>query len=735
MYKERVTVVFMRHRSRQPFTRATRTIASVAAAVLVLTGLVVATPQVAQAATSAYVLTAPTSVHLGSSATMKATWITNGVGATGSIALQKRSGTEWLKVATVKVVGGKGSVTIKPTATATYRLRTSAHTSASKQVTVVRNWINLLPRSASIKAGSSVTMSAGVYIGGERVTRTVLLQKRTGSTWVTSKKIVVASTGSTFTVRPTATAAYRLVRLSIVSPSRTVTVDRDWAALHFSSTSLAKSGTSTTASATWYAAGRKANGQIALQQRIGSGSWTTAATIVVADGVGSVTVKPASTRSYRLLAGSTSSPSVTVTVKVVIPPSFTINGSGWGHGVGMSQYGAYAMAQAGNSVTDILTHYYTGVAVAQATMPTAALSVQVYGPYGPYGSSSAYDDRTTSTSVTVHDGGWRLRDNQIDAATGKRGTTVATGTTTQRLGFKVAAGGAVSATIDGEVVATDTVLRVHWMSTSYYYPTKTDDVYATVAGAQGSYRHGRLTVTAVGGFINVVNDLQLNTEYLYGIAEMPSSWGVKGAAALQAQAVAARSYALLRYQGGIRPVCRCHIVDDVRDQNFTGWKKENEGTAGYYGKIWKNAVAGTVSGGKGLLVTYGGKPIQTHYYSASGGGTLNSEDVWSSVIPYERSVADPWSLAASAGNPNRTWTATMTQSQARSFFGLTDVVSVTVSKKYAGGAMKELKATSSSGAVATRTGKADAMRSKLNAAVSGYVKAAWIRSFTPVAPS
>jgi hypothetical protein len=62
-------------------------------------------------------------------------------------------------------------------------------------------------------------------------------------------------------------------------------------------------------------------------------------------------------------------------------------------------------------------------------------------------------------------------------------------------------------------------------------------------------------------------------------------------------------------------------------------------------------------------------------------------------------------------------------------------VSVTVSKKYAGGAMKELKATSSSGAVATRTGKADVMRSKLNAAVSGYVKAAWIRSFTPVAPS
>ena len=42
---------------------------------------------------------------------------------------------------------------------------------------------------------------------------------------------------------------------------------------------------------------------------------------------------------------------------------FTITGSGWGHNVGMSQWGAYAMAQQGYTYEDILTFYYTGIEV------------------------------------------------------------------------------------------------------------------------------------------------------------------------------------------------------------------------------------------------------------------------------------------------------------------------------------------------------------------------------------
>ncbi len=42
---------------------------------------------------------------------------------------------------------------------------------------------------------------------------------------------------------------------------------------------------------------------------------------------------------------------------------FTIRGAGFGHGVGMSQYGAYGFALNGSGYRDILAHYYTGTAI------------------------------------------------------------------------------------------------------------------------------------------------------------------------------------------------------------------------------------------------------------------------------------------------------------------------------------------------------------------------------------
>ena len=63
--------------------------------------------------------------------------------------------------------------------------------------------------------------------------------------------------------------------------------------------------------------------------------------------------------AYRVLgvlgAGLVASPAVAVDS---VPASFTISGSGWGHGVGMSQWGAQAMALDGSSYTDIISHYF-----------------------------------------------------------------------------------------------------------------------------------------------------------------------------------------------------------------------------------------------------------------------------------------------------------------------------------------------------------------------------------------
>ena len=50
---------------------------------------------------------------------------------------------------------------------------------------------------------------------------------------------------------------------------------------------------------------------------------------------------------------------------VTNPTSYTFNGSGWGHSVGMSQWGAYAMAQQGFTYDQILKFYFTGIEIAE----------------------------------------------------------------------------------------------------------------------------------------------------------------------------------------------------------------------------------------------------------------------------------------------------------------------------------------------------------------------------------
>lgn len=679
----------------------------------------------ASAATAPLSISAPSSVRLGSPVTVKASLATK---AKRTVELQRKSGSTWVKVTRFTATAGKGSVSITPTATATYRLTSGSLTSTTRKISVARNWISVGMSASSIDVGSRVTMRIALYREGKLSAGTVEVQKRASSAkpWRSVNTLKIPSTGRLeVSVAPTTTTQYRLVRYSATSAVRTVVVDRDWSSLRFDTSSVATSASSTTGRITWYAAGKKATGTVTLQQKVGSGKWSTVRTVTVTDGEGSVRVTPVTTRAYRVVAPTSTSASRTVSVLKVIPTGFTITGSGFGHGIGMSQYGAYAMAQEGKSVTDILGHYYTGVGLGYAALPSDPLSVQVYGPDS---SNSSYDDRTTSVSVTIAGGDWRLR-----GASGNDLTDIDKSAGATKLTFKVK-GETVTATVNGKTYTDASTMRVHWAGTTYYEKTSSAKPVATVAGAQGSYRHGRLVITAVNGFVNVVNDLNLGTEYLYGIAEMPSSWGTRGAAALQAQAVTARSYALLKFQGGKKGWCDCHILDDPRDQNFTGWKKENEGSGGVYGKLWKAAVDATRQGSQGRLITYGGKPVQTHYYSASGGGTLNSEDVWMSAIPWERSVSDPWSLKASSGNPNISWTAVLSQAAARQYFGLPDVVSISVTATWQGGGARTLTATASDGTKATRTGKSDTIRIGLNAIADGYVKAPWLKSFTPRFP-
>ncbi|WP_313817283.1 SpoIID/LytB domain-containing protein [Citricoccus sp.] len=378
----------------------------------------------------------------------------------------------------------------------------------------------------------------------------------------------------------------------------------------------------------------------------------------------------------------------------VFPVSFTVTGSGWGHGVGMSQYGARAMAAGGKTSGQILDHYYRPAVVRD----------------GPNRVNENIRVHLVTTKRIAVGGTSKVR---VRAS----GSTSATETT-----------GAVTFTADGDrVVATlpdgtrqsGGSVALEWTGTRFWKGAAST---ITVPDANGTstdlvLRHGRVQVTVNGGGeLNVVTELRMNDEYLYGVDEMPSLWP---GAALEAQTVAGRSYAL-RNMGSLRSDCDCHVYDDVRSQKFTGWAKENEGAGGVYGARWKAAVEATSQ----RVLFHNGSVAEATYYSSSGGHTRGAEEQWGNKVPYLTSRPDPYSLQDAANNPNRSWTASLTPAQMARAFGLPHVVTVAETAQNSNSGYTDwITATASDGTTATLTG--NQFRSRLG------LKSAFITAVTP----
>jgi SpoIID/LytB domain protein len=187
---------------------------------------------------------------------------------------------------------------------------------------------------------------------------------------------------------------------------------------------------------------------------------------------------------------------------------------------------------------------------------------------------------------------------------------------------------------------------------------------------------------------------------------MPSSWP---AAALQAQAVAARTYALVASASAPKASCGgCHLWDSTRSQVYTGWAKEAESSGSTrWGALWVAAVQATqTTATTSLTVLHSGRPVTTYYASSTGGRTRDSGDVWGTSLPYLASVTDPWSVDPSVNPRYARWTRTVTVPAVLKIFALPDLVSLKVTTRDASGAAKVLTATSSAGVRRTVSGNA-----------------------------
>ncbi len=378
---------------------------------------------------------------------------------------------------------------------------------------------------------------------------------------------------------------------------------------------------------------------------------------------------------------------------IVVPSQFTFSGSGFGHGVGMSQWGAYGMAKESHTATEILQHYFSGSLVAPVK---DNLDINV-----------SLDSRVSSESFRLE----KLAD-----PTSTLEMTAADGTVTLlTIGDVVKAeytGGKIAVSVSSAAA----VPAFTTNSLTFKWPGNRDSGTATggpallrVAGpgasiASGSrYRFGIVNVSTAkvsGGLrlgLQVNNILRLHDEYLYGIAEVGSSWP---AAALQTEIIAARSYAYRHVKAGVSSACSCHVYDDPRDQNFTGYAKLAERVGAIdYGAKWKAAVDATaVTATQGLALTVGGAVVSAYYSAASGGMTQNNEDVWGgSPLSYTRSVDDVWSLTYASSSVSRWTPRSFSQATIATAFGAPDVAYLDLSARYASGAVDTITAYSSTG--------------------------------------
>jgi stage II sporulation protein D len=287
-----------------------------------------------------------------------------------------------------------------------------------------------------------------------------------------------------------------------------------------------------------------------------------------------------------LVVGAGVAPARETRVGEVAPPgsapTFLITGRGWGHGVGMSQYGALGFAQRGYDYARIVAHYYPGTTLERA--PVARVRVLLVEGQRALTVSS-------ESPFRVRDGTGKL--HELAAGSYALGP---------RLKLKV------------DAAKPATALPGPLLFSAERTPLRLD----------GKRYRGSLEVSVEKGRLRAINAVGLEA-YLWGVVpdEVPHDWLPE---ALKAQAVAARSYAL-----AVRKTGAFDLYDDVRSQVYGGVDAEEPETTAAV-----NATAGQV-------LFFGGKVATTFFFSTSGGRTADIAHVWNSApIPYLVSVPDPY---------------------------------------------------------------------------------------------
>ncbi len=395
--------------------------------------------------------------------------------------------------------------------------------------------------------------------------------------------------------------------------------------------------------------------------------------------------------------------SITPAHAAEVPIEFNFQGTGYGHGVGLSQIGARGKALNGEQAQSILTYYYSGSQILPMT-DNQNIRVNV----GHLLTQATLKSGTQGSTLNLY-----MSDVGEDLA------AIPVASLSSRSGISfVQQGSSISAfSVTGknsQLIGTSSSWSARWSGTRYL-----DGAPSTVSLKINSksvkYRYGQIQVKSVkapliGHRMEITNTVRIHDEYLYGISEVPSSWPTQ---ALIAQAIASRSYALSKL-GIPKTACDCNVYNNISDQAFVGFSKEIEPI---YGKLWKAAVqASSINETTGEVVTVNGLPITAFFTSSSGGQTETSVNAWGKERSFTVSVADPFSQDPVLNPRYFTWTRPLTQAVIAKAFVLSDVAGLNINSRNPTGTVASITATSSDGKTSTLRGETFRSRTQLPSA-------------------
>ncbi|MGH2451733.1 MAG: SpoIID/LytB domain-containing protein [Candidatus Limnocylindria bacterium] len=341
---------------------------------------------------------------------------------------------------------------------------------------------------------------------------------------------------------------------------------------------------------------------------------------------------------------------------ITVQPGVTFYGKGFGHGVGMSQYGAqgWATGAAGPVLTgeQIVAHYYAGITL--TTIPALdtqglnrVIRVLLSQPSSSGRFSCGRPHFAGSVANLISGGGFHV----LNEGAGNGLVATAPSNVTFQL---AAANGVV------QVWDQSTVQKVY-EGAGPIVLVPIDPGQPIRMEEKGSYR-GNLRFTNLGNTLRVINVVNYD-DYTRGVIplEMPHTWHPE---AIKAQAYAARTYAFSSYKGSARDF---DVHDDQSDQCYGGTTVEQASTSA--------AVDATA----GVVIAYEGKAIRAYFASSNGGyslsdgcwagGQVQSGGTWvcGPGSPYLLPVADPADLLVTTpvANPRASWSVSFTGEELR----------------------------------------------------------------------